>query len=351
MAENSTQPASRKGLIIGGIIAAAAILLIIIYTIYTATQDEEIPCPAGQDRDASGMCVPQPCPTGQERDANGMCVPQPCPAEQERDASGICVPQPCPTGQERDANGMCVPQPCPFGQERDVDGICVAQPCPPGEFRNAAGVCSCAAGQIRDDRDQCLGLVGSDDFVRRMLLAQDGRTALGDWLQPGNLISRFVSTVIAVSEGKINRAAVSHIKPAGDGFPIQRISSLEATLDPVGYRRYDRIARTVEALDTQQTVAFIDMIEPLLDQAYQNLGYPDGRFRPTLLNAIDEILGAPVVTGEIRLVRPSVMYRYAENNLENLDDVKKQILRMGPQNTRIIQSKLRELQQALQENR
>ena len=37
---------------------------------------EELPCPAGQERDAAGNCVPidVPCPAGEERDAAGNCV-------------------------------------------------------------------------------------------------------------------------------------------------------------------------------------------------------------------------------------------------------------------------------------
>ncbi len=44
-----------------------------------------------------------------------------------------------------------------------------------------------------------------------------------------------------------------------------------------------------------------------------------------------------------RLVQPVVMYEYEEERLENLSAAQKQLLRMGPQNTQMIQNKLSEI--------
>ena len=49
----------------------------------------------------------------------------------------------------------------------------------------------------------------------------------------------------------------------------------------------------------------------------------------------------------MRLVRPVVMFEYADPQLESLSAVQKQLLRMGPDNSRAIQAKLGEMAREL----
>jgi hypothetical protein len=58
-------------------------------------------------------------------------------------------------------------------------------------------------------------------------------------------------------------------------------------------------------------------------------------------------LAAPVIEGRIALVRPTVNYKFADQKLEALSPVRKQMIRMGPENTRIIQNKVRMLVEEL----
>ena len=46
--------------------------------------------------------------------------------------------------------------------------------------------------------------------------------------------------------------------------------------------------------------------------------------------------------GPYQLVKPSVMYLYADAEIENLLEVQKQLIRIGPDNTSILKAKLRE---------
>jgi len=55
------------------------------------------------------------------------------------------------------------------------------------------------------------------------------------------------------------------------------------------------------------------------------------------------LLETPVIEGPVRLVRPVVMYEYEDPRLESLAGAQKQMLRMGPRNTKLIQAKLSEL--------
>ena len=46
--------------------------------------------------------------------------------------------------------------------------------------------------------------------------------------------------------------------------------------------------------------------------------------------------------GPYQLVRPSIMYLYADTSIENLQEVHKQLIRIGPDNTILLKAKLRE---------
>ena len=78
------------------------------------------------------------------------------------------------------------------------------------------------------------------------------------------------------------------------------------------------------------------------------LGYPAGHFRGTLITAIDQALATPVIEGPIELLQPEANYIYADESLESLNMVQKQLLRMGPENTAKIQDALQRFKARIQ---
>jgi hypothetical protein len=83
-----------------------------------------------------------------------------------------------------------------------------------------------------------------------------------------------------------------------------------------------------------------------MQEAYKDLGYPDTDFDTTLIRAIVEMLQVPVVK-DILLEKKVVSYAMVDPELEGLSQAQKHLLRMGPENILRIQSKLRDLAQAL----
>jgi predicted transcriptional regulator len=79
------------------------------------------------------------------------------------------------------------------------------------------------------------------------------------------------------------------------------------------------------------------------------LGYPQKDFHSTLVRAIKRILDAPIVEREILLKEEGkgVNYLYIDEGLEEMNEIQKHLLRMGPKNTRRIHQKLREMALAL----
>ncbi len=114
------------------------------------------------------------------------------------------------------------------------------------------------------------------------------------------------------------------------------------------YQRYNAFAEAIDSINVHDFLALYQKIRPLCQEVFAQFGYPDNyRLEDLIKKAGAEILSAPVVETRIALVKPSVLYQFADKDLEALSPVQKQMLRMGPQNTRIIQNKLRLLIEAL----
>ena len=99
----------------------------------------------------------------------------------------------------------------------------------------------------------------------------------------------------------------------------------------------------VHAVDSKQLVAIYVRFYPLFQQAYRELGYPDGYFNDRLVAVIDHLLATPDVKPPIALVQPKVLYQYADSELEALSAGQKAMLRVGPDNAAVLKAELREI--------
>jgi hypothetical protein len=117
----------------------------------------------------------------------------------------------------------------------------------------------------------------------------------------------------------------------------------QGAIDVANFQRYVPYVQAVQAIDMKRLATLYVRFYPLFQQAYQSLGYPNGYFNDRLVVTIDNLLAAPDITTDIALVRPNVMYQFADPKLEDLSAGQKLMLRMGPANAAIIKAKLREL--------
>ncbi|MEJ2645100.1 MAG: DUF3014 domain-containing protein [Gammaproteobacteria bacterium] len=119
------------------------------------------------------------------------------------------------------------------------------------------------------------------------------------------------------------------------------------TLSPDNYRRYTPYVRLLEDVNIKDLVSVYLRFYPLLQEAYRDLGYPNGYFNDRVIEAIDNLLATPEVKGPIKLVQPNVLYKFADPKLEALSSGQKILIRMGPKNEARVKARLRELRKAL----
>ena len=186
-------------------------------------------------------------------------------------------------------------------------------------------------------------LAESDATVQASLDDVFGR-GIEQYLVPKNIIRHFVVTVDNLPRKK-NAAQMWPVKPLGG--ELRTSTGDELTLNESNYERYKPLVKLATNSDTKQLVAMYKRFYPLFQQAYVDLGYPEGYFNNRLVEVIDHLLETPEVEGQVKLVQPGVFYEFADPSLESRSSGQKLLLRMGRDNAAAVKLKLRELRREI----
>ena len=114
-------------------------------------------------------------------------------------------------------------------------------------------------------------------------------------------------------------------------------------LSPDNYARYDGLVNMLSGADVDAIVETYRRFYPLAQEAYTRLGYPDSYFNDRAIAVIDHLLATPEPEQPVRLVRPHVLYEYADPGLEALSGGQKLLLRMGPDHAARVKAVLSEI--------
>jgi len=189
------------------------------------------------------------------------------------------------------------------------------------------------------------GLVGGEQ-VERLVVSEQ-------------VIPRLVATIDSLSGRQVPASIAAVEGPGGEfqatanddpdsvilnavGDPIPQF-----VLDPANYPRYAPYVEMLEAADPDRIVAAYRADQPLFEQAFRQLGYPEGNFDQRLRALLDELLATPEVVGPVRLIKPEAYYLFADKELESLTAGQKILIRMGPDNAARVKARLAAIRAAL----
>jgi hypothetical protein len=195
------------------------------------------------------------------------------------------------------------------------------------------------------ERLQGITLKTSDAAVQELAEGLSTNPKLAAWLANDDLIRRFTFSIDNVAAGQSPDAQLEFLRPR-KAFSVDEKGGV-LVIDPASYHRYDQVADVFASLDTEGTVALYRELEPLIEEAYREVAPPGAQFSDRLQEAFDELLAVPIVEGQPQVEELVVTYRWADDDLESLSAAQRQLLRMGPDNVRQIQEKIRELRAAL----
>jgi len=196
-----------------------------------------------------------------------------------------------------------------------------------------------------DDEDINLvelpSLTDSDSFVFESLRTLQNGMALIELLADDQVVRKFVVFVENISRGEFPQTGLPY-KALGQEMPVREIDDNLFVMEQVAHSRFDQVVEVFVETDTEAASSIYRMFSPLFQQAYAEIGFRNVSFDETLRSAINNVLQTTNMQGPYQLVKPSVMYLYADSSIENLAEVHKQLLRIGPDNTSALKAKLRE---------
>jgi len=185
----------------------------------------------------------------------------------------------------------------------------------------------------------------SDAMARDSIAGLVGREAFEASVVPNGLVRRIVATV-----DNLPRPTAARRK-----MPLERVPGAfaasgsweELLIGAANFGRYAPFVRIAEATDAGALVQSYVRAYPLFQRAYEELGYPGKYFNDRLIEALDDLIAAPELDAPIRLVRPRVLYEFADPDLERRSAGQKMLMRMGSENASRVKAKLREIRRGL----
>jgi hypothetical protein len=181
----------------------------------------------------------------------------------------------------------------------------------------------------------------TDAIVRTLVGRLSSHPAVAAWLTTNGLIRNLTLVIANIADGETPAKHLAPLRPAGKF--VTKTSGGLTWIDPATYRRYDGIAAAVEGIDARGVARFYATIKPRIQEANRDLAGKDTDFDQTVQRAIVMLLRTPIVDQDVQLGTNRVSYTFANPELEDLTPVQRQFLRMGPQNVRIVKTKLLEV--------
>jgi hypothetical protein len=189
----------------------------------------------------------------------------------------------------------------------------------------------------------------SDGEVTGWLNEVFGSDAVARFLVPEVLVRNAVVTIDNLPRAQVI-VEQRPVAPTPGAF-IATGPDEQLFISAENFARYAPFIALVERTDAAAIVGLYQRFRPLFQQAYEDLGFPGRSFDARLLEVVDHLLGAPDLDGPIALVRPRVMYQYADPALEAQSAGRKWLMRMGPAHAAVMKAKLRAIRAELESYR
>lgn len=193
------------------------------------------------------------------------------------------------------------------------------------------------------DLEGALGTLVGTERLQSMFRLQD-------------LPRRIVSTVDNLGRAQAS-SSLWPVNPPSGPFTTDRSGEAEV-IARANYARYAPYVEMLEALDLDAAVTQYRRVYPLLQRAYEDLGYPGRHFNDRVVEVIDVLRLTPEPGEPLRVrlpefgtdmkpERPWVLYEFEDPRLQGLAAGQRMLLRMGPEQRRRVKAVLGALRQKI----
>lgn len=189
------------------------------------------------------------------------------------------------------------------------------------------------------------GLADSDGFIRQLVSTLSQHPGLARLLATPSLVRSTTVGVVQIGDG---RTPVEWLRVMRPATRLQIAKRDAGPLTDASHERWNAVADAAVSVSPADAAQLYVNVKPLLDQAYVELGQPDGDFDRALVRAIQMLKDTPVPAAPPVLLRRPGYFEYEDSALQSLKPVQKQLLLLGPANRERLLAWLDEFARALQ---
>jgi hypothetical protein len=182
-------------------------------------------------------------------------------------------------------------------------------------------------------------LNASDAMLRELFATLSAHPLLSRLLAQPDLVRAAVLAVVQIGDGKTPVVPLAALQPASRLTLEGGASS--GRIDPASYARWDGAVRALVAINPADAAQVYVNVKPLFDEAYREIGYPDGDFDDAIVRAIRVLNDTPEPAGEPVLLARPAYFEHEDAALRALRPVQKQLLLTGPEHRRQVLAWLR----------
>jgi hypothetical protein len=176
------------------------------------------------------------------------------------------------------------------------------------------------------------------------LAQDDGALSL---LLREHLIQRLVVSVDNLTQPRISRN-VWALLPVSGQLQVEPDPAGQSMLAAANAQRYAPYVQLFTRVDIAAAARLYVRFYPLFQQAYAELGYPNGYFNDRLIQVVDHLLATPELDQPPQLQQDTRgRYQFVDPALESLSVGRKALLRLGPEQQAAVKAQLRKLRAAL----
>lgn len=179
-----------------------------------------------------------------------------------------------------------------------------------------------------------------------------GQKAVLQFLQTDGFAARVVATIDNLPRPHA-APRLWPVVPTPGRFTVERAGDGVEHIATGNPQRYAPFVRFVEGVDSQRAATLYFRHYKLFQQAYVELGYPNGYFNDRLVEVIDHLLETPEVPvapavrlvevkGSVPSTQPWTHYEFVDPGLESMSAGQKLLVRLGPDQARRLKAKLAE---------
>lgn len=188
-----------------------------------------------------------------------------------------------------------------------------------------------AVGSTRPKRQPMTlpALNASDMFLRELVAALSRHALLARFLTTDEIVRNTVLAIEQVGAGKTPAVPLSGWRPDSR---LGMIGTSTGRLDSRTYARWDAATASLLSIEPRDAAQLYVNVKPLFDEAYREMGHPNGDFDESIAHAIDTLRQTPTLDADPELIRRPGYYEHADPALRALKPVQKQFILVGSNN-------------------